>query len=317
MGIAEITQGHGFKNFMKYLYGWGAAVVIIGALFKLTHFPGANIMLTAGLSVEAIIFFFSAFEPLHEEVDWTLAYPELAGLTDDIDVEIDKKPKKVETSSGEALDKFNKMIEQAGDTNVFEKFGNGIQALNGKVEQMSDISDASLATEEYAQSMKNATSAVNTFNEEYKTSSTSVTDAVSGLADSYKQSVETVSYSTDSLSDALSKVSGVVSESGEEFTSAYKKLTDSMEVDFSALNDGNSDYNEHIDKLNKNLAALNAIFELQLNEADLDKMMDDLQGSVAHSKKYNEEITKLGQKLEALNNVYGNMLTAMNVNMND
>ena len=317
MGIAEITQSHGFKNFMKYLYGWGAAVVIIGALFKLTHFPGANIMLTAGLSVEAIIFFFSAFEPLHEEVDWTLVYPELAGLTEDIDVEISKKPTKQVTSSGEALDKFNKMIEQAGDTNVFEKFGNGIQNLTGKVEQMSDISDASLATNEYASSMKAAAGTVNNFNEEYKESANSVTQAVSGLADSYKQSVETVSYSTDSLSDAFTKVSGAVATSGDEFTSAYKRLTESMEVDFSALKDGNSDYNEHIDKLNKNLAALNAIFELQLNEADLDKMMEDLQGSVAHSRKYNEEVTKLGKRLEALNNVYGNMLTAMNVNMNE
>jgi hypothetical protein len=60
---------------------------------------------------------------------------------------------------------------------------------------------------------------------------------------------------------------------------------------------------------------LNAIFELQLNETDLDQMMSDLQGSVAHSKKYNEEISKLGQKLEALNTVYGNMLSAMNVRM--
>jgi uncharacterized protein involved in exopolysaccharide biosynthesis len=60
---------------------------------------------------------------------------------------------------------------------------------------------------------------------------------------------------------------------------------------------------------------LNAIFELQLNETDLDQMMADLQGSVEHSKKYNQEITKLGQKLEALNTVYGNMLSAMNVKM--
>jgi gliding motility-associated protein GldL len=56
---------------MAKLYGLGASVVIVGALFKIMHWPGAGIMLTAGLLTEAVIFFFSAFEPLHEELDWT------------------------------------------------------------------------------------------------------------------------------------------------------------------------------------------------------------------------------------------------------
>ncbi|NLF43778.1 MAG: gliding motility protein GldL, partial [Bacteroidales bacterium] len=65
---------------MAKLYGWGAAVVIVGALFKIEHFPGASIMLIVGLGIEALIFFFSAFEPPHAEPDWTLVYPELAGI---------------------------------------------------------------------------------------------------------------------------------------------------------------------------------------------------------------------------------------------
>ena len=80
MNVAEIVQSSGWKNFMAKLYGIGAAVVIIGALFKIMHWPGASAMLTVGLGTEAIIFFFSAFEPLHEELDWTLVYPELAGI---------------------------------------------------------------------------------------------------------------------------------------------------------------------------------------------------------------------------------------------
>jgi gliding motility-associated protein GldL len=66
-----------WKKFMAKLYGWGAAVVILGALFKIQHWKFAGEMLTVGLSTEAIIFFFSAFEPLHEEPDWSLVYPEL------------------------------------------------------------------------------------------------------------------------------------------------------------------------------------------------------------------------------------------------
>lgn len=293
--MANFTESHKWKVFMKYLYGWGAAVVLVGALFKLTHWPGANVMLTVGLMVEAGIFFFSAFEPLHEELDWTLVYPQLAGLESDFDV-----PSEKETSlpaSTEALGKFNAMIEQAGDTNIFEKFGSGIENLNDKVSKMADISDAALATNEYSENMKGAANAVGT------------------LIESYNKSAEAVNYSADSLSDSFNSASEKVSNGGSEFADAYQRLTSSMDLDFSSLKEGNSEYNQHISSLNKNLSALNAIFELQLNETDLDQMMSDLQGSVEHSKKYNTEITKLGQKLEALNTVYGNMLSAMNVNM--
>ena len=292
--MANFTESHKFKVFMKYLYGWGASVVLIGALFKLTHWPGANIMLTVGLIVEAVIFFFSAFEPLHEELDWTLVYPQLAGLDGAIDVPVEKETL---PSASDAMAKFNNMIEQAGDTNLFEKFGSGIEKLNTQVSQMTEVSDAAVATNEFTDNMKTAAT------------------AVSNLADTYSKSSEAVNYSAESLSDAFNGVSQKVAKGGEEFAEAYQSLTSSMDLDFSSLKEGNSEYNTHISSLNKNLSALNAIFELQLNETDLEQMMSDLQGSVEHSKKYNTEITKLGQKLEALNTVYGNMLSAMNINM--
>lgn len=86
MKIEEIVTSKKWKNFMKYLYGWGASVVILGALFKILHLPGATIMLFAGMGTEAIIFFFSAFEPTPEEYDWALVFPELSGMTDENDI---------------------------------------------------------------------------------------------------------------------------------------------------------------------------------------------------------------------------------------
>ena len=83
MSLAELVQSSGWKNFIAKLYGLGASVVIIGALFKIQHWPLAGMMLTVGLLTEAVIFFFSAFEPLHEEIDWSLVYPELAGIPED------------------------------------------------------------------------------------------------------------------------------------------------------------------------------------------------------------------------------------------
>ncbi len=80
--IEKVTEAKWYKLMMPKLYGWGAAVVILGALFKIEHLPGASYMLMAGLGMEAIIFFFSAFEKQHVDPDWSLVYPELAHMED-------------------------------------------------------------------------------------------------------------------------------------------------------------------------------------------------------------------------------------------
>ena len=316
MGLAKITQSHAWKNFMAKLYGIGAAVVIIGALFKIMHWPFAGPMLVAGLGTEAVIFFFSAFEPLHEEIDWTLVYPQLSGLIEDDEIEI-MGTQTGPTNTGEALMKFDEMLDKAGGANLFDKLGNGIETLNDRVGDLSNISDAALATNEFTDNMKNASNSVTELSDAYKNSAAEVGVSVNNLSESYKQSAESLNYSVENLSDAYTKSAQQVTEQGGSFIAAYERLTNSMEVDFSALKDGNSEYSEHVGSLNKNLSALNAIFELQLNEADLDKMMEDLNGSVEQSKKYHTEIKKLGSRLESLNNVYGNMLAAMNINVSE
>src|SRR6476646_2281970 len=67
-----------YESLMPKIYGLGAAVVIVGALFKIEHWNGADIMLIVGLGTEAVIFFLSAFQPQHKEHDWSLVYPELS-----------------------------------------------------------------------------------------------------------------------------------------------------------------------------------------------------------------------------------------------
>ena len=78
--VFESKQG---KKLLAMAYGLGAAIVILGALFKIMHWKGADIMLIAGMGTEVFIFAISAFEPVHEELDWTLVYPELAGMDGD------------------------------------------------------------------------------------------------------------------------------------------------------------------------------------------------------------------------------------------
>lgn len=316
MTFAELTETKGWKNFMAKLYGIGAAVVIVGALFKIMHWPGAGPMLVVGLGTEAVIFIFSSFEPLHEEIDWTIAYPELAGLGEMDEISASRN-KNATNSTGEALAKFDEMLEKSAGANIFEKLGDGLSDLNSKVHSLADISDAAAATNDYTDNMKAASVSVGALAGTYKSSVEKISESTDSFVDSYSQSAQSLNHSVENLADSYNKTAQEVSDTNKDLVTAYERLANNMDIDFSALKEGNSEYSGKVNALNKNLAALNAIFELQLNEADLEAMMSDLQGSVDGSRKYNAEVQKLGNRLQSLNTVYGNMLSAMNVNVND
>ncbi|MBJ09929.1 MAG: gliding motility protein GldL [Flavobacteriales bacterium] len=136
-----------FKNFMAKLYGWGASIVILGALFKLMNWPGAGAMLTIGLGTEAIIFFFSAFEKPHEEPDWSLVYPELAYMKDPNDTSSKKTPTQELDSM---LDKAN--VDQA----LITRLGDNLRSFNETVEGVNKSMDAVAATGDYSDQMREA-----------------------------------------------------------------------------------------------------------------------------------------------------------------
>ena len=146
------------KIVMGYIYGWGAAVVLVGALFKLTHWlPGqaANIMLAVGLSVEAFIFIMSSFESPHMEPDWTKVYPELA---EGGETSTERKERNTNNTSATQLDE---MFAKANiNEQVLERLGAGISKLSENAAQMAEISNAVAATNDYAKAMKKATEAV-------------------------------------------------------------------------------------------------------------------------------------------------------------
>jgi len=297
MNITEIVQSSGWKAFMAKLYGLGASVVIIGALFKIQHWPFAGPMLTIGLGTEAIIFFFSAFEPLHEEVDWTLVYPELAGLTDDEELEQYHRPV---GGSSSALEKFDNLLENAQITpDLFRKLGDGLKNLNHTTENLTDISDAAVASNNYVDNVQKAADTINSHTE------------------SYVESTQNLKGSVERLSDSYDKTANLITESG----SSYQQLSQS----FTNIEDGSKSYGDHLETVNKNLAALNAVYELQLQGTNehlkstealyggLQNMMEDLTSSADNTKRYKEEVTKLSENLSALNTIYGNMLSAMNV----
>lgn len=312
-----MTQTKGWKNFMSKVYGIGASVVLVGAMFKIMHWPGAGIMIVVGLSTEAFIFLTSAFEPLHQEWDWSIVYPELAGMHDEIE---DEEVKKSVSSKKSALEKFDELLNSAQITpDLFEKLGNGLRSLNQTTEKLADVSEASVATNNYVASFEKASSKVNEFADLYSQSAQALNQSASKLATTYEHNANTVE-------STLSKFSETISNSGNSLATAYQNLALVVngEAETSKVNAKN--YTEQLQIMAKNLTALNAIYEMQLQGSNeylenskkmfsgMDEIMESMKSSVEDVKKYREEISKLGNNLAAMNTIYGNMLSAMNFN---
>jgi gliding motility-associated protein GldL len=317
MNISEIVQSSGWKSFMAKLYGIGASVVIIGALFKIMHFPGAGPMLTVGLLTEAVIFFFSAFEPLHEELDWTLVYPELAGMTDPDDME-DFREESI-AGRGVGLQKFDELFQQADiRPETIKNLSTGLNSLNQTATNLGDITAASLATKDYLHNMKAAGESVNSFSNIYSQSSGELTNSVGALASSYKKTAEMIDKSGQEIAQKFS-------QSSADITSTYTELSKTVKSDYSNITQGHKQFSDQLASLNKNLAELNTAYMQQVKGSQehikgsetaykgMDDMMKNLKSSVDETQKYKEEISKLSQNLSELNNIYGNMLSAMSV----
>jgi len=164
MGLNEMLRSRGYKNFMSKMYGIGASVVILGALFKINHYTGANLMLILGLGAEALIFFFSAFEPLHEEVDWSLVYPELAGLDHG-----EADPAKASHRKGEEerllSEKLDKLLQDAHvDAELIGSLSTGLNKLNATAMSLNASTDIMGVNTNYAEELTKLTESLGRLN---------------------------------------------------------------------------------------------------------------------------------------------------------
>jgi gliding motility-associated protein GldL len=153
------------KKVMGFLYGMGAAVVIVGALFKLMHWPGAGPMLVIGLLTEAAIFALSAFEPVEHELDWSLVYPELAGG------EAKPRDKKENPTEAQGLlsQKLDNMLKEAKiDGELMASLGNSIKNFEGAAKSISPTVDAMAGQKKYAEEMTTAAAQMEALNSLYK-----------------------------------------------------------------------------------------------------------------------------------------------------
>ncbi|WP_288428650.1 gliding motility protein GldL [uncultured Spirosoma sp.] len=251
------------------IYSAGAAVVVLGAMAKIQHISSLGWLLTAGLITEAVIFGLYALQsflfPVASDASgyaWERVYPELA---DDYKGEARKPAPQTNGLTGN----MDQMLAQAKVTpDVFERLGTGFRSLNDTVSKLSDLTDATVATNDYARNVKSASSSISEMNKSYGTAITAM----------------------NSMADAT---------------------TDAK------------DYRDQFQRVTKNMGALNAVYELELQDTNkhlkamnafygsMTSAMENMADASRDAQQFKGEMAKLTGNLASLNNVYGSMLTAM------
>ena len=263
--MAGKKKPYGINNIVS----WGAAVVIVGLMFKILHWPGSTYFIAGGLTVEALLFLMLGFVREEEEIDWTRAYPE---LRHDFTGELPQASSKqvgggAGVSNTAALDKM--LSDAKIGPELIGSLGEGLRTFGDKVAAISKVTDAGEATIAFTQKVKNA------------------------------------SASYDKLSSAFDKASANLTEMANS------------NLDSKA-------YHDQVTNLAKNLSALNAVYELELQDSsahlksmnkfyqNLSLTMNNFNESLEDSKQFKDEVGRLAKNLSSLNSIYGNMLTAMN-----
>jgi gliding motility-associated protein GldL len=249
--------------------GLGASVVIVGALFKIMHWPGAGPMLIVGLGTEAVLFAMFAFAPQAHEWDWSKVYPQLREDYSGSSSEFPSEDPALAKKGKDAVSLLGTMFGKANiSQDLVDKLGKGMLSLTENVKSIGELGSVTVATSEYAKNIKVASSSLTEMNKSYANVVTSMSE-MSGAANDVKK------------------------------------------------------YSEQLTAVTKNLGALNAVYEMELQDANnhiksmnkfysnLSSAMENMTEATKDTQQFKVEMGKLTGNLVSLNNVYGGMLSAM------
>ena len=164
-----MAQAKSTKRLFNMAYGLGASIVILGALFKILHWElgplNGGILLAVGLITEAIIFAISAFEPVDDDLDWSLVYPELAGGA----ATNRKAVKEPEDAQGLLSKKLDEMLKDARiDSELMNSLTTSIRSFEGATKSMAPTAEAMNSTKKYSEEMALAAAQMDSLNSLYK-----------------------------------------------------------------------------------------------------------------------------------------------------
>jgi gliding motility-associated protein GldL len=249
-----------FKTIMPKVYGIGAAIVIIGAMFKILHLPGAAFMLGIGLTTEAIIFLLSAFEPAHEEVDWSKVYPELGEEFADADA---PRKKQISSSAGaSSAQQLDKVLEEGKiGPDLIKSLGDGMKSMADSAKQMSNLSNAAVATNDYANNVKQASKSLLEMNKSYDSTVKAMSEMSNASVDakSYHSQVQAV---TKNLT-ALNQVYEMELQDSQNHVKAMNKFYKNLATALDSMTEASKDtaqFQTEVKNLTTNLSQLNKVY---------------------------------------------------------
>ena len=281
------------QTFMNYAYSWGAAVVILGTLFKLTHLPGANFMLFIGMGTEVFVFFISAFDrPFDKtqegrnlatdtELAALAAQEALANGTGEINT--GNTPKNVSAITSAASDKGNvaPASQIAGGTIIIGGGTIGGGSISGDT-----IGSGSQPSHAPQQS----------------------SEAISFAPSSSKQQTETIS-ANPQIGSPAPAVTPETAQAMEQATTTYvdrlNELNDLL-LKIGAVSERLSIDSQEMENLNRTLTGIARVYEMQLKSASQQITTQD---------EINAETRKMADEIKELNAVYARMIDAMTVNI--
>lgn len=252
-----------YSKLMPKIYGIGASIVIVGALFKIQHYPFAGVLLGVGLGVEAIIFFLSAFEPKGHEPDWAKVYPELA---DDYDGPAAAR-RIGNDNEGSVTKKLDHMLESAKvGPELIDNLGKGMKNLSESVSHMSTLSNAAVATDEYSRNVKEASKSLVDMNKSYANTVTAMSEManVSKDAKEYHSQVQNV---TKNLG-ALNAVYEMELQDANSHLKAMNKFYSSVSTAMESMSEASKEtetFKGELSKLTTNLTSLNRVYGSMLS----------------------------------------------------
>ncbi|MCD7849127.1 MAG: gliding motility protein GldL [Parabacteroides sp.] len=285
------------KRVLNFCYSWGASIVIIGALFKLLHLPYGNQILFIAMTVEALVFFISAFERPNKEYHWEEVFPVLKSknpldrpdFANSTIAGMMNAAEEDETGSGLNISLGGKPASGLGNLGLdvseedTKNLSDSIKKLSGAAEQISKMAELTEATQKYLEQL-------------------------SGISE-HMERFSQVTSSLTNVSDTL--------------LNSYKSITDNSD----GINQNSRGYVQQMEMLNRNISGLNTIYEIQLKSISsqiesiehinggLNRIREMYDGSVVDSSVFRNETEKMTRQLAELNQAYSRLLQAMTVNM--
>lgn len=240
------------------IISWGATVVIIGLMAKLQHWPAGDWLIVVGLGTEALLFLLLGFQNEDKEVDWTRVYPELA---DGYQGELPKATARPVASTGStaALDKM--LADARISPELIGNLGDGLRTFGDKVAAISNVSDASLATNQFTERVKGAAGSVDKLNAAFEKASSDLAGISAGGSDvtAYHEQVNKLASNLQHLNSVYELE---LQDTGKKLK-AISQHYDSIAHTLQQFNDSAADtqqFREQVVHLNKNLASLNAVY---------------------------------------------------------